>query len=152
MKDLSLRGMGIQQLSDSFENLENLQKLSLAGNELRELTSVKLPMATSEFLDVRHCNLRFISPFLVSMIDKKNKKAKLRVEATGNWNVSVVDIRRALKASKGLSLYLSKLDEDLVEISKRSSRLHFNGELLDTYIKKPKTDDLYNGSDSNLDV
>ena len=56
-----------------------------------------------------------------------------------------------MKASKGLSLYLSKLDEDLVEISKRSSRLHFNGELLDTYIKNPKTDDLYNGSDSNLD-
>ena len=86
------------------------------------------------------------------MIDKKIKMAKIRVDATGNWNVSVVDIRRALKASKGLSLYLSKLDEDLVEISKRSSRLHFNGELLDTYIKKPKTDDLYNGSDSNLDV
>ena len=72
------------------------------------------------------------------MMDGKNKKAKLRVEATGNWNVSVVDIRRALKASKGLSLYLSKLDADLVEISKRSSRLHFNGELLDTYIKNPK--------------
>ena len=130
--------MGIQQLSDSFENLENLQKLSLAGNELRELTSVKLPMATLEFLDARHLQPSFYISILVSMMDGKNKKAKLRVEATGNWNVSVVDIRRALKASKGLSLYLSKLDADLVEISKRSSRLHFNGELLDTYIKNPK--------------
>lgn len=143
--------MGIQQLSDSFENLENLQKLSLAGNELRELTSVKLPMATLEFLDVRHCNLRFISPFLVSMFEEKNKNAKLRVIAKENANVSVIDIRRALKAIKGLSLDLDEFDKTLIEISKHSSRLDCEYRCYDFCIEEPETDDLYNGSESGLD-
>ena len=83
VKDLSLTEMGIQQLADSFENLENLQKLSLQGNQLREVTSVKLPMATLETLDVNQCNLRLISPFVVSMLEEKNKNAKLRIYARG---------------------------------------------------------------------
>ena len=151
VKDLSLTEMGIQQLADSFENLENLQKLSLQGNQLREVTSVKLPMATLETLDVNQCNLRLISPFVVSMLEEKNKNAKLRVYARGNLNVSVIDIRKTLKAIKGLSLDLSNFDNTLIEIANRSSRLRCIEEPLDPYIVESKTDDLYNGSDSSLD-
>lgn len=58
-------------------------------------------MSSLEVLDLSQCNLRFISPFLVSMLDEKNNKAKLRVKATGNLNISVIDVRRELKAIKG---------------------------------------------------
>ena len=148
---LTLLCMGIQQLPDSFENLKNLQKLVLSGNQLRDVTSVKLPMAMLETLDVNQCNLRLISPFVVSMLEEKNKNAKLRVYARGNLNVSVVDIRKTLKVIKGLSLDLSNFDNTLVEIAKRSSRLRCIEESLDPYIKGSKIDDLYNGSESNLD-
>ena len=151
VKDLSLTEMGIQQLPDSFENLKNLQKLSLQGNQLREVTSVKLPMATLETLDVNQCNLRLISPFVVSMLEEKNKNAKLRIYARGNLNVSVIDIRKTLKAIKGLSLDLSNFDNTLIEIANRSSRLRCIEEPLDPYIVESKTDDLYNGSESSLD-
>ena len=151
VKDLSLGGMGIQQLPDSFENLENLQKLYLWQNQLRDVTSVKLPMATLETLDLSICNLRFISPFLVSMFEEKNKNAKLRVIAKENANVSVIDIRRALKAIKGLSLDLDEFDKTLIEISKHSSRLDCEYRCYDFCIEEPETDDLYNGSESGLD-
>ena len=151
VKDLSLTEMGIQQLPDSFENLENLQKLYLWQNQLRDVTSVKLPMATLETLDLSICNLRFISPFLVSMFEEKNKNAKLRVTAKENTNVSVIDIRRALKAIKGLSLDLDEFDKTLIEISKHSSRLDCEYRCYDFCIEEPETDDLYNGSESGLD-
>ena len=151
VKDLSLTEMGIQQLPDSFENLENLQKLYLWQNQLRDVTSVKLPMATLETLDLSICNLRFISPFLVSMFEEKNKNAKLRVTAKENANVSVIDIRRALKAIKGLSLDLDEFDKTLIEISKHSSRLDCEYRCYDFCIEEPETDDLYNGSESGLD-
>ena len=151
VKDLSLTDMGIQQLPDSFENLENLQKLYLWQNQLRDVTSVKLPMATLETLDLSICNLRFISPFLVSMFEEKNKNAKLRVTAKENANVSVIDIRRALKAIKGLSLDLDEFDKTLIEISKHSSRLDCEYRCYDFCIEEPETDDLYNGSESGLD-
>ncbi|KHC46620.1 hypothetical protein W5O_01883 [Candida albicans Ca6] len=104
-----------------------------------------------ETLDVNQCNLRLISPFVVSMLEEKNKNAKLRVYARGNLNVSVVDIRKTLKVIKGLSLDLSNFDNTLVEIAKRSSRLRCIEESLDPYIKGSKIDDLYNGSESNSD-
>ena len=151
VKDLSLTEMGIQQLPDSFENLENLQKLDLPGNQLRDIGPVKLPMASLQYLDVSQCNLRLISPFVVSMLEEKNKNAKLRIYARGNLNVSVIDIRKTLKAIKGLSLDLSNFDNTLIEIANRSSRLRCIEEPLDPYIVESKTDDLYNGSESSLD-
>ena len=74
-------------------------------------------MASLQYLDVSQCNLRLISPFVVSMLEEKNKNAKLRVYAIDNVNVSVIDIRRILKAIKGLSLVVSKFDKTLTEIS-----------------------------------
>lgn len=147
VRNLSLLYMGIRQLPDSFEELENVRYLSLQGNLLRELNPVRMAISSLEVLDLSHCNLRYISPFLVSMLDEKNKRAKLRVNANGNLNVSVIDIRKTLKSIKRFSLDLSGFDKTLVEIAKRSSRLHCRAESLDPYIKESKTDDLYNGSE-----
>ena len=87
VRNLSLKYMGIQQLSDSFENLENLRKLSLKGNQLRKVNPVKLPMSTLETLNLYQCNLRLISPFLVSMLEEKNKNAELKVYA---WGIQIL--------------------------------------------------------------
>ena len=73
VKYLTLREMKIQELSDSFENLENLRRLSLARNQLKMVNPVKLPVSTLQTLDLKQCNVRFISPFLVSMLEEKNK-------------------------------------------------------------------------------
>ncbi|KGU28176.1 hypothetical protein MGM_03646 [Candida albicans P75063] len=163
VRNLSLKYMGIQQLSDSFENLENLRKLSLKGNQLRKVNPVKLPMSTLETLNLYQCNLRLISPFLVSMLEEKNKNAELKVYAWGNTNISVIDIRTALKSIKGLSLELNDFDKTLTEISKHSSRLQCKYFVYDPYSKESKSsateevaldydpDDLYDGSDSSLD-
>ncbi|KHC35259.1 hypothetical protein MGO_03610 [Candida albicans P76055] len=163
VRNLSLKYMGIQQLSDSFENLENLRKLSLKGNQLRKVNPVKLPMSTLETLNLYQCNLRLISPFLVSMLEEKNKNAELKVYASGNTNISVIDIRTALKSIKGLSLELNDFDKTLTEISKHSSRLQCKYFVYDPYSKESKSsateevaldydpDDLYDGSDVSSD-
>ena len=163
VRNLSLKYMGIQQLSDSFENLENLRKLSLKGNQLRKVNPVKLPMSTLETLNLYQCNLRLISPFLVSMLEEKNKNAELKVYAWGNTNISVIDIRTALKSIKGLSLELNDFDKTLTEISKHSSRLTYESIISGLYSEESESsateevvpdydpDDLYNGSDSSLD-
>ena len=163
VRNLSLKYMGIQQLSDSFENLENLRKLSLKGNQLRKVNPVKLPMSTLETLNLYQCNLRLISPFLVSMLEEKNKNAELKVYAWGNTNISVIDIRTALKSIKGLSLEVDDFDKTLTEISKHSSRLTCESIISGLYSEESESsateevvpdydpDDLYDGSDSSLD-
>ena len=163
VKDLSLNEMGIQKLPDSFENLENLRSLSLFENQLRKVNSLKLPVSALQTLNVCRCNLRLISPFLVSMLEEKNKYAELEICAWGNTNISVIDIRTALKSIKGLSLEVDDFDKTLTEISKHSSRLQCKYFVYDPYSKESKSsateevaldydpDDLYDGSDSSLD-
>ena len=158
VKDLSLVQMGIEEVLGSFEDLENLQKLSLQGNQLKKISPVRMPVSSLSFLDLKQCNLRLISPFVVSMFEEKNKNVKLRVNATGNLNLNVFDVRRALKASKGLSLNVNNFDKNLIEVSKRSTRLCCEYELPDPYFKESEmeeevvlvsdydSDDLYNGS------
>ena len=120
-------------------------------------------MSTLQTLNVCRCNLRLISPFLVSMLEEKNKNAELEICAWGNTNISVIDIRTALKSIKGLSLELNDFDKTLTEISKHSSRLQCKYFVYDPYSKESKSsateevaldydpDDLYDGSDSSLD-
>ena len=163
VKDLSLNEMGIQKLPDSFENLENLRSLSLFENQLRKVNSLKLPVSTLQTLNVCRCNLRLISPFLVSMLEEKNKNAELKVYASGNTNISVIDIRTALKSIKGLSLEVDDFDKTLTEISKHSSRLTCESIISGLYSEESESsateevaldydpDDLYDGSDSSLD-
>ncbi|KGU24110.1 hypothetical protein MGM_05239 [Candida albicans P75063] len=158
VKNLTLMEMGIHELPASFKRLNNLRQLSLMGNQLRNVNSVRLPVSSLEVLNVRQCNLRLISPFLVSMFEESNKSAKLSIRATGNLNVNVIDVRIAMKAIKGLSLELNKFDETLREISNNSSRLSCIYGIFDPYSDEAESsgtsgivpdydsDDLYNGS------
>ncbi|KHC44345.1 hypothetical protein MEW_05928, partial [Candida albicans P60002] len=158
VKDLTLMGMGFKELPASFERLKNLRKLSLMGNQLKAVNSVKLPVTSLEALDVRQCNLRLISPFLVSMFEESNESAKLSIRATGNLNVNVIDVRKVMKAIKGLSLDLNNFDDTLNEISEHSSRLSCIYGIFDPYSDEAESsgtseivldydsDDLYNGS------
>ncbi|KGQ82289.1 hypothetical protein MEO_05238, partial [Candida albicans P94015] len=123
VENLTLMEMGIHELPASFKRLNNLRQLSLMGNQLRNVNSVKLPVLSLEVLNVRQCNLRLISPFLVSMLEEKNQNANLRVEATGNLNVNINDARKVMKAIKGLSLELNRLNDSILKISNHSYRL-----------------------------
>ena len=125
--------------------------LSFEGNQLIKVEPVKLPVSSLQMLNLNECNLRLISPFLVSMLEQKNRNPKLKIIAWRNTNVSVTDIRTALKSIKGLFLDLNDFDKTLTEISKRSSRLVCKGGFFDPRFKKTETDDLYDGSESSLD-
>ncbi|RLP66433.1 hypothetical protein L150_05211 [Candida albicans Ca529L] len=158
VKNLTLMEMGIHELPASFKRLKNLYRLSLMGNQLRNVNSVKLPVSSLEVLNVSQCNLRLISPFLVSMLEEKNQNANLRVEATGNLNVNINDVRKVMKAIKGLSLELNRLNDSILKISNHSYRLEAVYRDFDPYFEKSKSseneevvsdydsDDLYNGS------
>ena len=163
VKDLALVEMRIHELPASFKRLNNLRQLSLMGNQLRNVNSVKLPVSSLEVLNVRQCNLRLISPFLVSMLEEKNQNANLRVEATGNLNVNINDVRKVMKAIKGLSLELNRLNDSILKISNHSYRLEAVYRDFDPYFEKSKSseneevvsdydsDDLYSGSVFYLD-
>ena len=81
----------------------------------------------------------------------------------GNTNISVIDIRTALKSIKGLSLEVDDFDKTLTEISKHSSRLTCESIISGLYSEESESsateevvpdydpDDLYDGSDSSLD-
>ena len=137
VENLTLMEMGIHELSASFESLKNLYRLSLMGNQLRNVNSVKLPVSSLEVLNVRQCNLRLISPFLVSMLEEKNQNANLRVEATGNLNVNIIDVRKVMKAIKGLSLELNRLNDSILKISNHSYRLEAVYRDFDPYFENP---------------
>ncbi|KAL1576094.1 hypothetical protein V4U94_005929 [Candida albicans] len=158
VKGLALVEMGIHELPASFKRLNNLRQLSLMGNQLNKINPVKLPVSSLEVLNVRQCNLRLISPFLVSMLEEKNQNANLRVEATGNLNVNINDVRKVMKAIKGLSLELNRLNDSILKISNHSYRLEAVYRDFDPYFEKSKSseneevvsdydsDDLYSGS------
>ena len=163
VKDLALVEMRIHELPASFKRLNNLRQLSLMGNQLNKINPVKLPVSSLEVLNVRQCNLRLISPFLVSMLEEKNQNANLRVEATGNLNVNINDVRKVMKAIKGLSLELNRLNDSILKISNHSYRLEAVYRDFDPYFEKSKSseneevvsdydsDDLYSGSVFYLD-
>ena len=163
VKNLTLMEMGIHELSASFASLMNLRRLSIMRNRLKRVSLVELPVSSLEVLDLSQCNLRLISPFLVSMFEKKSENPKLRIDATGNLNVNVIDVRRVLKAIKGLSLDLNSFDETLRKIAQQSSRLCCIFETFDPYSDEAESsgtsevvpdydsDDLYNGSVFTLD-
>ncbi|KGU02811.1 hypothetical protein MEQ_05235 [Candida albicans P87] len=123
VENLTLMEMGIHELSASFESLKNLYRLSIMRNRLKRVSSVELPVSSLEVLDLSQCNLRMISPFLVSMLEKKNQNPKLTIDATGNLNVNINDVRKIMKAIKGLSLELNRLNETIRKIANKSYRL-----------------------------
>lgn len=96
------------------------------------------------------------------MLDDKNKNTQLEVIAFSNWNLSVIDLRKMLKAIKGLTIKVNDLDETLLNIFQHSSRLYCRrgskpdsmksvtsiNKKIDTEID---SDDLYNGSDCGVE-
>lgn len=82
--------------------------------------------------------------------------------AIGNWNLSVTDVRKMLKANKGLILKVSNVDETLAKISEHSSRLYcqlddkpdFKQSAFSASTEVASDcdhEDLYNGSEPSLD-
>ena len=67
------------------------------------------------------------------MVEEENRDAKLKVEATGNSNINVIDVRKLLKAIKGLSLDINCVDEALNRISDNSTRFSCSSRLPDPY-------------------
>lgn len=154
VKNISLTNMRIRELPASFEKLENLRELCLAKNQLRKVNSVKLPISSLVTLILCQCDLRLVSPFLVSMSEEKNRNAKLRLDATENSGISVIDVGRAMTSMKGLLLDVDNIDESLVDISEYSNRLSCTSRMSDSDSEKSgtegvvtdyDTDDLYNG-------
>lgn len=122
VKNLSLPNMGIQELSDSFEEMKELNSLSLEENQLQNVNPIKLLLSLKS-LDVRNCNLRVISPFLVSMLESENKDIKLNINARENWNLNVTDVRKMLKTLKKLKIIISNYSKILTNIVPYSSRM-----------------------------
>ena len=54
---------------------------------------------------------------------EKEREPKVKNRRYGNLNVNVIDVRRVLKAIKGLSLDLNSFDETLRKFAQQSSRL-----------------------------
>ena len=94
---------------------------------------------------------------------EKEREPKVKNRRYGNLNVNVIDIRRVLKAIKGLSLDLNSFDETLRKFAQQSSRLCCIFETFDPYSDEAESsgtsevvpdydsDDLYNGSVFTLD-
>ena len=70
------------------------------------------------------------------MLEEKNQNANLRVEATGNLNVNIIDVR-VMKAIKGLSLELNRLNDSILKISNHSYRLEAVYRDFDPYFENP---------------
>lgn len=138
VKDLTLLNKGIQKLPASFERFNYLRKLSLMGNQLNKVNSVKLPVSSLDNLDVSYCSIDLISPFLVSMYEEKNKNAKIRVVAMRNLNVNVGDVKKAIKAIEGLYLSLNGYDKTLRNLSQKCSRLWYVYDTVDLYFEMSK--------------
>lgn len=69
---LFLERMGITELPASFETLKNLQHLSLKRNYFGRVKSIRIPKL--HCLNLNHCDLRFLSPFIESMVCNTNDK------------------------------------------------------------------------------
>lgn len=163
VKSLSLIRMGIEELPQSFECLQNLHQLYLRFNNLKNVKPVKLPLSNLKYLDLSCSKLRLLSPFLQSNLEEARFDDEITVVTECNWNLNVIDARQMLKKIKGLSLYVDGFHKTLKNISLHSSRLHildvhddpffdeqeYNASL--EVVSSCSSEDLYCGSDSDLD-
>lgn len=76
-RKLAMKDMGIQKIVGSFDDLENLQELSLAHNQFTKINPIRLPITSLRILDVSNCDLQLISPFLKSILEENNKDINL---------------------------------------------------------------------------
>ena len=123
--DLKLIRMGIEKLPESLERLENLKWLNLTRNSFKGLKSVRLPLPSFKQLIVSRCDLRLISPFLTSMLEKDNRKAEFNIIATNNWYLNTYDVLKMMKKLKNFTISLSTFNEEFAELYKYSRRIVF---------------------------
>lgn len=162
--DLKLVNVGIENLPPSLERLEKLKHLTLRKNRFGNLVPVKLPMKSLETINVSRCYLRAVSPLLVSMKEKRFSKTRLEITAWNNPNLAVDDVLKLLKTIKGLTVIVSRLDDDNFMIvsrltaSQRAEKINIdfhpdNPEL--NYLMEANlcydSDQIYCGSEISLD-
>ncbi|KAF6061194.1 hypothetical protein FOB64_006486 [Candida albicans] len=162
--DLKLVNVGIENLPPSLERLEKLKHLTLRKNRFGNLVPVKLPMKSLETINVSRCYLRTVSPLLVSMKEKRFSKTRLEITAWNNPNLAVDDVLKSLKTIKGLTVIVSRLDDDNFMIvsrltaSQRAEKINIdfhpdNPEL--NYLMEANlcydSDQIYCGSEISLD-
>lgn len=155
---LFLERMGITELPESFESLSKLRHLSLRRNYFGRVKSIKLPKL--HCLNVNHCDLRFISPFIESMrLEKKVKplggESELLVKAMDNWHLNPKDVKKLLNMNKNMTLTVNSFDMGLHSLSNHSSRFLCDREvdgflILETEYSDFDEDEGYDTSDSLL--
>ncbi|EMG45889.1 hypothetical protein G210_3901 [Candida maltosa Xu316] len=119
VKRLSLERMGITDLPRSFLRLKNLRSLTLNRNYFpRKLPPIKMP--NLEELYIKHCDLRYISPFLISWINGENSidpasnRSVFHVDAMDNFHLVPKDIKRVMNKTNRLILWIITLNPELL--------------------------------------
>ncbi|KAG8202303.1 hypothetical protein GWM34_02878, partial [Candida africana] len=124
IETLTLNRMGIQELSESFEKFKKLKHLALEKNPFKKLSPVRLPMPSLKKLKLTKCNIKLVSPFLVSKLDEKYLKSRLEVIAIGNWSLDAFDVKKMLAATEELTIIVSSRRDGWNCVSELSSCPH----------------------------
>ncbi|RCK66494.1 hypothetical protein Cantr_02200 [Candida viswanathii] len=125
---LFLERMGITELPKSLKVLPNLRHLSLRRNYLGNVRSIEMPQL--HCLNLSHCDLRFLSPFVKSMVNDA-KKSKLEDDSVSeflftameNWHLSPKDVKKLLKMVKSMNLTVNSFDSGLQKFAVTNNRL-----------------------------
>ena len=145
VKELTLQRMGIRSLSSSFKSLKNLQRLSLIRNNLKDISSVRLPLATLKSLDLSYSHVPLLTPFLIAFLSEKYKNAELEVDARGNQEIDINDVLMAMQEYRRLSVCLSMINGTRTQLPMDPTRLEFVYESFDSYHER------YENSDNDPD-
>ncbi|KAL1574103.1 hypothetical protein MG5_06285 [Candida albicans P57072] len=145
VKELTLQRMGIRSLSSSFKSLKNLQRLSLIRNNLKDISSVRLPLATLKSLDLSYSHVPLLTPFLIAFSSEKYKNAELEVDARGNQEIDINDVLMAMQEYRRLSVCLSMINGTRTQLPMDPTRLEFVYESFDSYHER------YENSDNDPD-
>ncbi|RCK65587.1 hypothetical protein Cantr_01024 [Candida viswanathii] len=125
---LFLERMGITELPESLKVLPNLRHLSLRRNYLGNVRSIEMPQL--HCLNLSHCDLRFLSPFVKSMADDVTKSkledtsvSEFLFTAMENWHLNPKDVKKLLKMVKSMNLTVNSFDSGLQKFAVTTNRL-----------------------------
>ena len=78
-------------------------------------------MPSLKKLKLTKCNIKLVSPFLVSKLDEKYLKSRLEVIAIGNWSLDAFDVKKMLAATEELTIIVSSRRDGWNCVSELSS-------------------------------
>ena len=81
-------------------------------------------MPSLKKLKLTKCNIKLVSPFLVSKLDEKYLKSRLEVIAIGNWSLDAFDVKKMLAATEELTIIVSSRRDGWNCVSELSSCPH----------------------------